>query len=87
MSTKPLKYVLTSSDLAPSALTSKGLMNFFQALRLTLEGHKITRVVWGTDETYGLIESGLLKLQKPDGLHNWIVSDGDMTALDWIVIE
>lgn len=63
-------------------------MDFYTALRFMMEsGASVSRGEWGDVEYYGLIRDGLLMLHKPDGkFHQWIVSDGDISASDWMIV-
>ena len=61
-------------------------MDFSQAIRRVIDGKKITRPEWGA--WYGSIHEERLKLFRPeDGKFvDWIVSQGDLIALDWRVV-
>lgn len=62
--------------------------SFYEALKKTMDGKKITRVEWKDQDYYGLIKDALLKLHKPDGrYYDWIISDGDIVAEDWTIIN
>jgi len=62
-------------------------MDFSQAIRKVIDGKRIRRPDWGA--WYGLLKDERLKLWKPDEQRfvDWIVSEGDMIALDWQVVE
>lgn len=63
---------------------------FTDALREILNGRKITRVAWGNNAIYGVIDKGILCIHGGDTgdgiLHPWTLSEGDMTADDWIIL-
>lgn len=63
---------------------------FFDALRETLNGRKITRQSWDNYNIYGYVFDGVLRIyggETGDGkIHNWVLSEGDMTADDWIIL-
>lgn len=62
-------------------------MDFYEAMKEVGEGNKIFRQEWDSKEYYGLIKDGVLMLHKPDGkFYHWIISDGDMSGKDWVVI-
>lgn len=62
--------------------------NFPTAIQHIMIGKKITKLEWNDKEIYGILHSGILKLHKTDGkLYDWIISDGDLTGNDWIVID
>ena len=60
-------------------------MSFPDAIQMVMEGHSISRREWDDSQCFGKIEGGFLMLHKPDGkFYQWIISDGDMLAKDWI---
>lgn len=63
------------------------LMDFYSALRETMNGKRITRAEWNDPNIFGYIRDGYLRINLADGYHNWIISDGDLAALDWHVLE
>ena len=62
-------------------------LDFPDALRAVIAGHKITKAEWGDDEYYGVLRDGLLMLHKPDGFHTWIISEADMLGTDWQIFN
>lgn len=61
---------------------------FPAAIQAIIDGQKITKLEWGTPEYYGLLKDGLLMLHKPDDkFYQWIVSDGDLTGQDWVILD
>ena len=72
---------------APLASAPTRGMRFSEAIEEILLGYKMHRLSWpGKD--YILKTQGLLMLHKPDGvLYALTVSDGDMEAEDWAVVE
>lgn len=73
----------------PTFDTPKGItMNFFEALKEVAAGNKITRLEWENASIYGFMKSERLHIHLADGKdHQWIVSEGDMAGVDWIVPE
>lgn len=62
-------------------------MDFYTALREVVGGLKIHKLEWEDKGYYGFLEEGVLKLHKPDGkTYTWILSDGDLSGTDWVVI-
>jgi len=62
-------------------------MSFGDALLRVTEGKKITRLEWNDKEAYGILQNTFLTLHKSDGkFYTWTVNDGDILAVDWIVI-
>lgn len=64
------------------------LLEFPQAIDAVIDGKKITRQVWADQNIFGHIKDGVLKIRMSDGQdHEWILTDGDMFAVDWKVVE
>lgn len=62
-------------------------VTFPEAMELILSDKKITRVEWANEKEYGIKKDGFLMLHKADDtFHQWIISDGDMEAEDWIIV-
>ena len=64
-------------------------MSFFDALKTVVkDGSRIHKIEWGNRDYYGELKDGILKLHKPDGSwYDWILSDGDLTGEDWIILN
>lgn len=63
-------------------------MDFSVAIRQVVDGKKITRVDWAKPEAYAYLKDGILVIRLEDGLdHNWILSEEDLLALDWVLAE
>ena len=77
----------TQSPLPKKQEQKRITMNFPEAMKMIILGKKIYKEEWEDKEFYGILEDARLKLHKPDGkLYDWIISDGDLMATDWIVI-
>jgi len=63
-------------------------MDFFDAIREIMHGDtKVTRTEWGNNEEYCLLKDGILTLHKADGkFYSWLISDGDINAVDWNIV-
>ena len=65
-------------------------LDFPEALRAVIAGHKITKAEWGDDEYYGVLHGGFLVLHKPAGsypFYPWKISEADMLGTDWQIFE
>jgi hypothetical protein len=60
-------------------------MDFPEAMRAVIEGNKITRLEWHNSD-YAFLHGDRLRLMREGGLHDWLVSDGDMLAQDWVIV-
>lgn len=61
-------------------------LTFPAALKHVIDGSKITRTSWNSDEEYGYMAEGFLKIHTKGKDNIWMVNDGDLLAFDWIVI-
>ena len=73
--------------------TGEVLMNFPDAMREILNGSHVMRKAWMEKAPMfcGLNETFLSIFRVKDGetqprWHQWLVNDGDMSGIDWIVI-
>lgn len=64
------------------------MLTFPDAMREVINGKKVTRLEWKDNDIYCLLDANRLRIHNKDGI-NYIleVSDGDMLAIDWVVIE
>ena len=66
-------------------------MTFSDAILMVVTGKRITRLEWDDKRFYALLKDGLLQLHKAgepnDTLHPWIINDGDLLGVDWLVID
>lgn len=77
------------SQLSPLPQIRKQVkeLDFYEALKEVMNGGRITRIEWGDSQIYGVLEGEYLKIFIDGELKNWILSEGDINATDWIVIE
>lgn len=63
------------------------LMSFPDAMKEIMAGKKITRIAWKNEKIFGELKDEVLKLHKDDDVYyQWIVSNGDISAEDWVTI-
>lgn len=62
-------------------------LSFFDALKELAGGKRITKLEWADKNSYGILTDGRLRIMLKDGLHDWIVSDGDLNGVDWIILD
>jgi len=62
-------------------------MNFPDAIREVMNGKLITRTSWADKEEYGYVLNGWLSIHTKGKDHLWNVNDGDLSGIDWVVIE
>ena len=61
-------------------------LSFPDAMREILNGKRITRIEWETNDTYCMLKDTFLQIFIRGEFHAWTVNDGDMNAIDWIVL-
>lgn len=71
----------------PVAQNADIVYPFDQALQQLLEGRKITRIAWNDKNTYGFLQGEEVWIRIKGENHRWILTIGDITAIDWIIIE
>ena len=62
-------------------------MEFHEAVIELTDGNKIRRTEWDNKEEVAYIKDGFLRLFRNDKEHNFILSEADMIATDWVVVE
>lgn len=80
------KGVPMENRLSPPPVQSQVVMNFYDALREVIKGEKITRISWNDQGEFGFMHDGFLTIRTKGAFHQWLVSDGDMEATDWVVV-
>lgn len=67
------------------------MMTFTEALDEILAGKKVTRLEWERVNEYVFLKEGFLSIHhhadRPDVSHRLLVSEGDMTGTDWMIVE
>jgi len=76
----------SQSPLPPKKVRVQIQLSFYDALKELISGKKMTRLEWGDVTEYGFIEGTYLKIHKGGKIHNWIVSEGDIQATDWVIM-
>jgi len=67
---------------------TKDSHSFPEAIKAIMRGKKVTRFEWDDTKLYGFLNKDTLSLHKADGNnYQWIVTDGDLFAKDWMIVE
>ena len=61
-------------------------LSFPDAMREVINGRRITRLEWETNDVFGKLEGGFLSIFIRGKYEQWIVNDGDLLAIDWVVL-
>ena len=80
MSDKPISH-------SPSPTKLKKITTFPQAMAAVIDGKRITKEEWGSPDDYGMLKDNFLMLHRDGKWYTWMVSDGDLTGLDWVIID
>ena len=62
-------------------------MDFMDALRMVVDGQRITRLDWNDPNVYVLLRAGFLSIYQNGTASRLLVSDIDLLATDWIISE
>ena len=78
-------------DLSKSPLPKKRNFNvempFPDAVKQIMGGKKIRRIEWADEKEHGVLKDNFLMIFRNDKYHTWILSEGDILAIDWIVTK
>jgi hypothetical protein len=61
-------------------------LTFPDAIREVINGKRITRLAWETNDSWGELKDGYLMIFIRGEYHVWSVNDGDLFAIDWVVL-
>ena len=75
----------TNPAHSPIAVSQPVTMAFPDALHAVMGGDRITRIEWHDNGVFVFLQDGILRIMTRDGVHNLIVSDGDLFATDWVI--
>ena len=64
----------------------KRVVGFPEAIGALIGGAKIRREEWSDASEFGLLKDQYLMIHRGNKFHAWLVSEGDLLALDWIII-
>lgn len=82
---EPQEEIVTQS---PVPQKKQSTLSFPDALVDVIDGRKITKLEWNDTSIFGFLGTdGHLKLNLPDKLSDWILSEADLKGVDWIVLE
>ena len=68
-------------------------LDIYEALKQIADGKRVTRIIWNDKREYCLFDkkTGFLSVHKAGEpgvmLRPWLINDGDLEGLDWIVLE
>ena len=86
----PNKDILEAEIVSQSPFPQREVktLSFPDAITQVIYGKRITKLEWNDKGIYGfLAEDGHLKINLTDKLADWILSNGDLRGVDYIVLE
>ncbi|MBI4092177.1 MAG: DUF2829 domain-containing protein [Candidatus Levybacteria bacterium] len=76
-----------SQSPSPSTHKVEVKLSFPVAMQNIMNGSKVRRTEWTDKEEYCLLKDNFLMIHRNNKFHTWIVSEGDMLAIDWVTIK
>lgn len=70
----------------PKQIMRAKVLSFTDAIMAVVGGKKIRREEWSDKEEYCLLKDNFLMIHRNNKFHTWIVSEGDLLAMDWIIV-
>ncbi len=86
---KKKKQDLSVSPVPPVKQINKIVTNlsFPNAVQAIINGSKVRRVEWVDKEEHCLLKDNFLMIHRNGKFHAWIVSEGDVMAIDWEIVN
>lgn len=76
-----------NSDARSPVPTKKlATMSFPEALKLVIEGKKISKLEWESNTIYAQLKEGWLALFTDGQGNRWTINEGDLLGVDWFVL-
>ena len=76
-----------SHSPVPSKRNYAKEMPFPDAMKQIMGGKKIRRIEWAEESEHGVLRESFLMIYRNNKYHTWILSEGDILAIDWVVIK
>lgn len=71
----------------PIIKTNSKNLSCLEAIRAIINGFKVRRIEWGDDNEFCVLKDNFMMIHRNNKFHTWIVSEGDLMAIDWIIIK
>lgn len=84
---KDAEVVATSPLPKKIEVKDEDTLTFPQAIEAIIDGKKATRKEWEDTESYGIMKDGFLIIHRDGKDFQWLVSESDMVAKDYIIIN
>lgn len=63
------------------------IMDFMAALKVVIDGGRVTRLEWDNQGTYMFLWGGFLSIHQDGKTSRLLVSDGDLLGTDWVKVS
>lgn len=70
----------------PTRKNNVKMLTFGQAMEEVAKGRRVTRIEWNSNQEYGFLTAGRLHIFTQGKPNQWLISDGDLLATDWVVL-
>lgn len=70
-----------------NAVMQRETFTFSEAIHKVSDGAKVRRLEWKDISVYGVLKAGRLSIFIGGKVKDWIVNDGDMNGVDWVVVK
>ena len=84
---KDAEVVATSPLPKKIEVKDEDTLTFPQAIEAIIDGKKATRKEWEDIESYGIMKDGFLIIHRDGKDFQWLVSESDMVAKDYIILN
>lgn len=83
------KIKLSASPFPQNSEPDKIITNlsFPNAVQAIINGKRVRRVEWADKEEHCLLKDNFLMIHRGGKFHAWIVSEGDVMAIDWEIVN
>ena len=81
----PEQQIPTSTPL-PHKEEQTPTLSFLDAIRELINGRRITKLEWGTNNIYCLFTDDTISINTDGKVTGWVISGGDIQGNDWIVL-
>jgi hypothetical protein len=88
MDNQPVEMEAESMVTSPLPKKEVKTLSFPEAIVEIIDGRRITKLEWNDVNIYGFLGTdGHLKINLTDKLADWILSDGDLKGIDYVVLK
>ncbi len=75
--------IIEDAEVVPT----RGEMTFPQAVEAMTNGKVVTKLEWESENDFCLLKGEKLQIHTRGSFHDWIISLGDLTGTDWVILK